>query len=331
MFNKLIISFVIFSSFSIASTKDNIKYNGLVENRTIYYEEILKKNPFYKVELIIFEHPYDEKAIKDKKKYKLSYPNKLNFLNSENIYNEFNKINITKKINLNENIELDEFYVMEKNSDDNLLLKSTYQKLKKSNFKLLFHETWIQEILSRESSLATPINGGNQYNKNFELQGYIRLSKDRYLHLNTNLWLSKFEQNNTSLFSINKKNDADTISSLINKTHNTLPKLPTDSEGDKLREEVKLNKEIMYQINKILDDLLYLKDNEIIDKTFNMTSRDIVINDLNIIEVSGKNFSVEYTHVLNQSRKLTEGAPYYIDHPRFGLIIYLEKYNYGEN
>ena len=74
------------------------------------------------------------------------------------------------------------------------ILDQKAKKLMDSGYNILFHESWVQKILPKEVSLAMPISGGSKFNENFELQGYIKLNKDRYFHLHTNLWLSIFKE-----------------------------------------------------------------------------------------------------------------------------------------
>ena len=61
--------------------------------------------------------------------------------------------------------------------------------------RILFHESWIQPINSLKTAVNIAIHGGSQFDEHFELEGSIRLSRQRYLHIETKLWLSKFAIN----------------------------------------------------------------------------------------------------------------------------------------
>ena len=60
------------------------------------------------------------------------------------------------------------------------------------NFRPLFHQAWLQTMDSRERSAPIVIRGGDQFDNHFELEGTIKLSVERYLHIQTDLWLSRF-------------------------------------------------------------------------------------------------------------------------------------------
>jgi len=61
-----------------------------------------------------------------------------------------------------------------------------------SRFKPLFQASWEQDLKARKKSPAILIQGGKQIGKHYELEGYIRVSVERYLHLDTNLWLVNY-------------------------------------------------------------------------------------------------------------------------------------------
>jgi len=66
--------------------------------------------------------------------------------------------------------------------------------LKRNNdYRLLFHEAWRMRLVSEANSLPLLIEGGNYYDGMPELQGKLKLSVARYLHLETDLYLNTFE------------------------------------------------------------------------------------------------------------------------------------------
>lgn len=64
-----------------------------------------------------------------------------------------------------------------------------------SGHRVLFHEAWRQPFRDNREAPALIITGGDAYGSHFELEGSIRLTLSRYLHLNTNLWLTRFDPN----------------------------------------------------------------------------------------------------------------------------------------
>lgn len=66
---------------------------------------------------------------------------------------------------------------------------------RRSGYQVLFHEAWRQPMVEDQELPALVITGGEKFGDHFELEGNIRLSLSRYLHLNTDLWLTRFEPN----------------------------------------------------------------------------------------------------------------------------------------
>lgn len=62
-------------------------------------------------------------------------------------------------------------------------------------YRPLFHEVWQQPLESRRRSPAILITGGDEYGSHFELEGTIKVSVERYLHIDTDLWLHSFLPN----------------------------------------------------------------------------------------------------------------------------------------
>ncbi len=62
-------------------------------------------------------------------------------------------------------------------------------------YRLLYHRAWRQPIGPASDAGNILIRGGDKFDNHFELEGSISLSVERYLHIHTNLWLSRFVNN----------------------------------------------------------------------------------------------------------------------------------------
>jgi len=83
--------------------------------------------------------------------------------------------------------------------DDKLQLSHQRDRLAyRKNFRILYHQGWSMPIYDRENSIPIQIKGGEQYDNLFELEGSIRLSIARYLHLDAQLYLREFEANQSN-------------------------------------------------------------------------------------------------------------------------------------
>ena len=61
-------------------------------------------------------------------------------------------------------------------------------------YDVLYHHAWNQPISTRAAALPIKIDAGGQYGSYRELSGTVKISKSRYFHIDTNLFLSSFEQ-----------------------------------------------------------------------------------------------------------------------------------------
>jgi len=73
-----------------------------------------------------------------------------------------------------------------------------YTLRKSEDYKVLFHQAWQQPVTSKKHAASIIISGGERLGEHKELEGSITLSVSRYLHLQTNLWLSSLAGANQS-------------------------------------------------------------------------------------------------------------------------------------
>ncbi|MFT5007874.1 MAG: hypothetical protein ACI9RY_000798 [Reinekea sp.] len=63
-----------------------------------------------------------------------------------------------------------------------------------SRYQILFHEAWNEPVPGRDEVIPIRIDGGKRFGRQFELQGYITLYVERYLHLSTDLHLIDYQE-----------------------------------------------------------------------------------------------------------------------------------------
>lgn len=81
-------------------------------------------------------------------------------------------------------------------AEDQLLLTTQVKKIiQQHDYRSLFHQAWRQQIGDRENAKNIIITGGQQFDSHYELEGSIKLSVERYLHIDTDLWLNQFVSN----------------------------------------------------------------------------------------------------------------------------------------
>jgi hypothetical protein len=74
--------------------------------------------------------------------------------------------------------------------------------------RVLFHEAWNQPVPNRDNVIPIRIDGGEKYGRQAELQGYINLYVERYLHLTAQLSFIEYEKSRDP-FSFFSESDAD--------------------------------------------------------------------------------------------------------------------------
>lgn len=62
------------------------------------------------------------------------------------------------------------------------------------NYELLFHEAWNQPVPGRDEVVPIRIDAGERFGRQSELQGYINLYVERYLHFSTDLSLIEYRK-----------------------------------------------------------------------------------------------------------------------------------------
>ncbi len=93
-------------------------------------------------------------------------------------------------------------------------MNSERRKIKADQrFQLLFHEAWNQPVPDRETVIPIRIEGGETFGRQPELQGYINLYVERYLHLSTDLHLIEYAKSSDPFSLINDQSELKTPTS----------------------------------------------------------------------------------------------------------------------
>ena len=81
------------------------------------------------------------------------------------------------------------------NDTDKILSGERRRIARRSGYRVLFHEAWRQPLIPADESASILITGGDKVENHFELEGSIKLSLSRFLHIETNLWRNFFVPN----------------------------------------------------------------------------------------------------------------------------------------
>lgn len=82
------------------------------------------------------------------------------------------------------------------------LTREAYALKRNNDYRLLFHQAWRMRLVSEVNSIPLLIEGGDYFAGMPELQGKLKLSVARYLHLETDLFLNTFEAVNATDYKV---------------------------------------------------------------------------------------------------------------------------------
>jgi len=151
------------------------------------------------------------------------------------------------------------------------------------NYRVLYHQSWMQPVPGRNRVVPIRIDAGELYGSQHELQGYIELSVERFLHLTTNLQLIRYAQTDNPFRLIDDSDDAQSTNA-TNATR-TFNGLSLDQEASALGS--------------------------------NVFDTDIITSNNNQYYVATESIQMK------QRRRMRSAELHYIDNPEFGLLVHI--------
>ncbi len=172
---------------------------------------------------------------------------------------------------------------------------------RRKGYQVLFHEAWRQPMIEDQELPALVITGGEKFGDHFELEGSIRLSLSRYLHLNTDLWLTRFEPNYGQALGAwpllpERPNQAD-LEAQMDSLGTELMPLDEDATGA-WRRVLAADQNSTSDFAQTAESLSYLSESYLPNRIV----------------------------TLKQSRRMRSSELHYLDHPLMGLLISITPY-----
>lgn len=184
--------------------------------------------------------------------------------------------------------------LMLKLPSDTHLLKSIANAIgRRSAHDILFHQAWHQSLGSIRNAPAIPIAGGQQFDNHHELEGSIKLSKGRFLHITSDLWLTQYSPRDA----FGNSDSSDPYSSPYNDAIN-VPVVPLDNSDDTRGNDGRSD-------DTTLDDRLAFEQQN---------------------SYRAGRYRANRSYVLREYRKMKRNATHYLDHPMFSIVIQITKY-----
>ncbi|MBB5187406.1 MULTISPECIES: CsiV family protein [Zhongshania] len=170
-------------------------------------------------------------------------------------------------------------------SSDPEFAKAAQSLRMSSRYRPLFLASWEQDLLPRKKSPAILIQGGRQFGKHYELEGYIRIAVERYLHVDTNLWLVRYGSHSGNYY---------------------LPHQPQSYDEPE---------ELSSLADKAFEDSPEYRQFKQQNPDFQPSAQ----------AQQDADHPIEQIVVMKQQRRMRSDELHFIDHPKFGVIIKVTK------
>tara|TARA_A100001015_G_scaffold103984_1_gene115411 strand:- start:1152 stop:2336 length:1185 start_codon:yes stop_codon:yes gene_type:complete len=186
-------------------------------------------------------------------------------------------------------------------------------------YSVLFHNAWRFPINTTEKDPWIIVEAGSNINSRFELEGSLRFYKSRFLHFESNLWFSENDINIGEPSNVNFPILQDTK---ILKTlgHDSLRRATNMQES--IAPHISLNADNI-QENQTNLSTPRAEKSEIFHANYNVTTS--VTNNINQ-GTTTNNQMVTALWTIDQSQRLKSSEVHYLDHPRIGIILTINKH-----
>lgn len=175
-----------------------------------------------------------------------------------------------------------------------------------ARYRLLFVGSWPQALKPRGEAPALLIQGGDRVGQHYQLEGYVKLALERYLHIDTDLWLSQFRERrlpHDSGFIASDSRAFASESEAENEAAREFPALPIPFPVNDRRAAAAAN------------------DSAAQPALRNNLPEGQTDSKLNVLLADDSSHTVERTVVMQQTRRMRSDEVHYLDHPLFGVLV----------
>lgn len=170
---------------------------------------------------------------------------------------------------------------------------------RRSRYQLLFHKYWYQSLQSKKEAPAIVINGGTAFGNHFQLEGSVIISKGRFLHITSDLWFIDWEsRDKNQRLPWYLREDSNNEIYIPN-----IPLATTQNNNQQFEND---------------DDSLPSWEEELNDATYNERY------------VNSERFRATNVYTLREYRRMKRDEIHYLDHPLFGVVVVISKYEQPE-
>lgn len=175
-----------------------------------------------------------------------------------------------------------------------------------ARYRLLFAGSWPQALKPRGEAPAVLIQGGDRVGQHYQLEGYVKLALERYLHIDTDLWLSQFRErrlpHDSDLIPVGDRAFA-SESEAENEAAREFPALPIPFPVNDRRAAPAPT------------------DTEAQPAPSDSLPEGQAGSKLNVLLADDSSHTVKRTVVMQQTRRMRSDEVHYLDHPLFGVLV----------
>lgn len=177
------------------------------------------------------------------------------------------------------------------NDPESGFIKEKLRIRRSAGFRTLYYQQWYQKLGTGVTGQAIAISGGRSYGERHQLEGWVRFSQKRYLHLEVDLWLHEYDK---SL----QQNGIQTVS---------VPQ-PVPEQEQLLKKLFDLGIDESLT-KKATEPLAKVKQNAL-EKPHGVPVPFYIRTDRRVA-----------TYVMHQGRRMKSEELHYLDHPLLGVIV----------
>lgn len=205
-------------------------------------------------------------------------------------------------------------YILSQQIDDEEFANLVKKLNAAYRYRMLFSGSWLQALQPRKQANALLIEGGDAVGQHHELEGYIRVGLERYLHIDTDLWLSQFSTLRRASTSFDEAPQHQIQLEGVQAEPQRLSEFPAlpipfpvnDPRYDGEKPPVESSAEAEAYGQSQADTA---QDN------FRPSSN------LDVLAAEDSSYFVNRTVVMRENRRMRSGEVHYLDHPMFGVLI----------
>ena len=280
-----------------------------------YAEKPEKKIDWYQVEVIIFSQQDLFNEERHRKDIELSFPK-----NIRQLLDPESKAELKQESPISTDSQA--FRVLPESA---MGMIPDHDRLRRApGYRVLFHKAWRQPGLGRTESPWIFIEGGNKTNDRHELEGSFRLVRNRYLHIQANLWKTKFLPTGYQLaqpVTLSSGTVADAYSS--GNTSSPRQDIASSLGSGQLQWPPLPALPVFYSEN--------VNSEEISTEGVSSEKEGTDTEGEFIIERRAQSTPASDIVVLNQSTRVTRKELTYLDHPNMGAVVLVTKYEPGKD